>query len=212
MPAPTDGRPGSDLRAAHPRLWRATRTPERLDVPPVGYLAVDGAGDPNTAPEYGAAVATLYAVAYTLRSAVKAAGGEPWTVMPLEGLWWADDPGDFVRGERAAWRWTMLIAQPPVVTSEMVTDAVAAAAARGKAPAAERLRHEVLEEGDAVQVLHHGPYADEGPTVAALHAWIADAGLALRGAHHEVYLTDPRRSTPERMRTILRQPVAPARA
>lgn len=201
---------GTDLRRLHPRLWTASDAPERLTVPPLAFLAVDGTGDPNTAPEYADAVGTLYAVSYTLRFAVKKAGGEPWTVMPLEGLWWADDWSDFVTGDRAGWRWTMLIAQPEVVTEAMVADAVAAAARKGKAPAADRLRFEVIEEGDAVQVMHHGPYADEGPTVSALHAWIAGAGLAPTGKHHEVYLTDPRRTAPERMRTILRQPVTRA--
>ncbi len=199
----------NDLRRTHPQLWRAPDTPQRLTVPPVAYLAVDGAGEPG-GEGYARAVATLYAVSYGLRFAVKKAGGEPWTVMPLQGLWWADDMADFVRGDRARWRWTMLIAQPPVVTPALVADAVAAAVRAGKAPAGDGVRLEVLDEGDAVQVMHHGPYADEGPTIAALHAWIADAGLALRGRHHEVYLSDPRRVAPERMRTIIRQPVSPS--
>lgn len=200
----------NDLRRLHPGLWTASAEPARVTVPPLAYLAVDGRGDPNTSPEYEAAVTTLYPVAYGLRAIVKAAGGEPWTVMPLEGLWWADDMADFASGDRAGWRWTMLMAQPAVVTAEMVADAVGAATRKGKAPAGDRLRLEVLDEGDAVQVMHHGPYADEGPTIAALHAWIADAGLALRGRHHEVYLSDPRRVAPERMRTIIRQPVSPS--
>ena len=103
----------------------------------------------------------------------------------------------------------MLIAQPSVVTPAMVTDATATAARKGKAPSSDRLRFEVLDEGDCVQVMHHGPYADEGPTVAGLHSFIADAGLVLRGKHHEVYLGDPRRTAPEKLRTIIRQPVAP---
>lgn len=196
----------NDLRRTHPELWRAPDTPERITAPPVAFLAVDGVGAPGGG-AYVDAVGTLYAVSYGLRFAVKARGGEPWTVMPLEGLWWADDMADFRTGDRARWRWTMLIAQPAVVTPGMVADAVAAAAGTGKAPAADALRLEVLEEGDAVQVMHHGPYAEEGPTVAALHAWIADAGLVLGGKHHEVYLTDPRRVAPHRMRTIIRQPV-----
>ena len=204
--------PGNDLRRAHPQLWRSPDTPERIAAPPVACLAVDGIGEPG-GEAYAAAVGTLFAVSYGLRFAVKAAGGEPWTVMPLEGLWWADDMADFLTGDRARWRWTMLIAQPPVVTEALVADAVAAAARKGKAPAADRLRFAVLDEGDAAQVMHHGPYSAEGPTVAALHAWIADAGLALAGKHHEVYLSDPNRVAPERMRTIIRQPVAtPGRA
>lgn len=198
---------GNDLRRAHPQLWRAPDAPERITAPPVACLAVDGVGEPG-GEAYSAAVGTLFAVSYGLRFAVKAAGGEPWAVMPLEGLWWADDMADYVTGDRARWRWTMLVTQPPVVTAAMVADAVAAATRKGKAPAGERLRLEVLDEGDAVQVMHHGPFATEGPTVAALHAWIAGAGLSLAGKHHEVYLSDPNRVAPERMRTIIRQPVS----
>lgn len=171
---------------------------------------VDGAGDPRSAPAYADAVGTLYAVSYGLRFMVKRAGGEPWTVMPLEGLWWAADMAGFSMDHREDWLWTMLIAQPPVVTPEMVVDAVAAAERKGSAPAAAGVRLEVLDQGDAVQVMHHGPYSDEAPTIAALHAFVADAGLVLRGKHHEVYLGDPRRTAPEKLRTILRQPVAPA--
>ena len=175
-------------------------------MPPLPCLMVDGTGDPNTAPEYGAAVATLYAVSYGLRAMAKAQG-TVWTVMPLEGLWWADDPTSFLTGRRDQWRWTMLIVQPDLVTDEMVGEAVAQAVRKRKAPAADRLRLEVLDEGDALQVMHHGPYADEGPTIAALHAELTRRGLSFRGAHHEVYLSDPRRVAPSAMRTILRQPV-----
>jgi hypothetical protein len=199
--------PANDLRRAHPELYRAPDFPVRLTVPPLGYLMVDGAGDPNTAPGYADAVGTLYAVSYGLRFAAKAAGSEPWRVMPLEGLWWADDMAAFSVERRADWRWTMMIAQPPVVTPASVDDTLAAAARKGKAPSSDRLRFEVLDEGEAVQVMHHGPYADEAPTIAALHAFIADAGLGLRGKHHEVYLGDPRRTEPARLRTIIRQPV-----
>lgn len=206
------GTPGTnDLRRRHPDVWRATTTPRRLTVPPLTYLAVDGRGDPNSAPEYTAAVGTLYPVAYGLRAMVKADGVEPWTVMPLEGLWWADDLSVFTAGRsREEWRWTLLLAQPPVVDTAMVEQAVAAAVARGRAPAADRLELRTIDEGDAVQVLHVGPYREEGPTIARLHEWAAGQGLALRGHHHEVYLGDPRRTAPERLPTILRQPVTPA--
>jgi len=199
-----------DLRRAHPGLYRAPRTAERLTVPPLSYLVVDGIGDPSTAPAYTAAVQTLYAVSYGTRGLVKAAGGEVWTVMPLEGLWWADDWAAFTSGHRDEWRWRMMIAQPEVVTAPMVAEALELAVRKGRAPAGERLRLEVLDEGEALQVMHHGPYAEEGPTIAALHASISALGLAPSGPHHEIYLSDPRRSAPERMRTILRQPVAPA--
>ena len=188
-------------------LYRAARIPTLVDVPPLRCLMVDGAGDPETAPAYTEAVGTLYAVSYHLRFLAKSSGDEPWKVLPLEGLWWADDPAAFVSGNRTAWRWTMLIAQPARVTGDLVDRALDAAVAKGRAPAAEHLHLDVLDEGSAFQVLHVGPYEAEGPTVAGLHRAIADQGFTLRGAHHEIYLGDPRRSAPERLRTIIRQPV-----
>ena len=200
--------PSNDLRREHPALYRAGDAPTRLTVPPLRLLMVDGAGDPNTTPGYGDAVGTLYAVSYGVRGMVKQSGGLPWTVMPLEGLWWAEDMAIFSTDDRSGWLWTMMIAQPDVVTAEMVASALTAAKAKGRAPSADLLRLEVYDEGDAVQVMHHGPYADEGPTIAALHRAVTDLGLALRGKHHEIYLNDPRRVAPAAMRTILRQPVA----
>jgi len=209
--------PITDLRRTHPGLYRAPDTPVRLTVPPLQYLMLDGAGDPRLGPAYPGdpqlapafmdAVLTLYAVSYGLRFMVKDAGGEPWTVMPLEGLWWADDMAGFSMERRENWLWTAMIAQPSVGTADLVADAVAAAVRKGKAPSAEGLRLEVFDEGDSAQVMHHGPFTDEGPTIARLHAFIADAGLQRRGKHHEVYLSNARRTSPEKLRTILRQPV-----
>jgi hypothetical protein len=189
-------------------LYRPPDTPVRVTVPPQKVLMVDGQGDPNTSPDYAAAVGTLYALSYGVRSIVKQAGGTPWKVMPLEGLWWAPDMSAFTDVRHDEWLWTMMISQPPEVTAELVATALAAAVAKHRAPAARLLRFEEYDEGDCVQVMHHGPYAEEGPTIAALHAAIAHMGLALRGTHHEIYLSDPRRVAPEKMRTIVRQPVA----
>jgi hypothetical protein len=199
--------PSTDLRRTHPDVWRAPDEPCLVVVPPVRYLMVDGAGDPNHAPAYARAVRTLYAVSYGVRGIVKASGGDPWTVMPLEGLWWADDLATFTSGRRDDWLWTMLIAQHDGVGPELVAEALDRAARTGKAPAADRVRLDVLDEGECVQVMHHGPYAAEGPTIERLHGFAAGAGRTLRGRHHEVYVSDPRRVAPERMRTILRQPV-----
>ena len=198
----------NDPRREHPDRFQAPDSPTRLTVPPLKLLMVDGEGDPRTAPGYVDAVGTLYAVSYGVRGLVKQTGGTPWTVMPLEGLWWALDMAGFSVDRREDWLWTMMIAQPAVVTPEMVEPALAAASGKGRAPAADRLRFESFDEGDVVQVMHHGPYEAEGPSIAALHESIADQGLALRGKHHEIYLNDPRRVAPAAVRTILRQPVA----
>jgi len=197
-----------DLRRELPQLYRATTTPALLDVPPLDYLMIDGSGDPNTAPEYAEAVQALYSVAYTVRFALKRSP-EPVDapVMPLEGLWWVPDMATFSVEDKSAWNWTMMIVQSAHVTPDLVSSARQTAARKRGLPGIGRVRLERFEEGRAAQVLHVGPYSAEGPTVAALHRFIADKGLALTGRHHEIYLGDPRRAAPERLRTIVRQPV-----
>lgn len=198
-----------DLKKDLQHLYRATADPALVEVPAITYLMIDGHGDPNTAPEYAEAVQALYSVAYTAKFALKKSGGPDVAVMPLQGLWWVPDMATFSATDKATWDWTAMIAQPDVVTPELVDAARSAAAAKCPAAALARLRLDTLVEGRAAQVLHVGPYATEGPTIERLHAFIADQGLQLRGKHHEIYLGDPRRTAPERLKTIIRQPVAP---
>jgi hypothetical protein len=190
------------------RLYRARVTPELVEVPALRFLCVDGHGDPNTSRAYAEAVQALYSVSYAAKFAVKKAGGESFKVSPLEGLWWAADLSTFVTGDKSAWDWTMMIRQPDSVTAELVGRLAAEVAARKGLPAAELLRLDTFEEGPAAQVLYVGPYADEGPTIAGLHEFIRDQGLTLAGKHHEIYLGDPRRAAPSKLRTIIRQPYA----
>jgi len=193
------------------RLVHATTTPELVVVPPMTFLAVDGHGDPNTSPAYAAAVQALFTVSYAAKFAIRKAGGENVKVAPLEGLWWAENLVSFDAGDKADWDWTMMIRQPDVVTTELVDRLVEEVATRKALPSARALRLETFEEGPAAQVLHVGPYATEGPTIARLHAFIRDQGFDFDGhvhKHHEIYLGDPRRSAPERLRTIVRQPYA----
>ncbi|MFF2275692.1 GyrI-like domain-containing protein [Agromyces sp. NPDC058126] len=186
--------------AAHGRF-------DLVEVPPLRYAMVDGEGDPNTVPEYAAAVEALYAVSYAAKFQSKRELELDYAVGPLEGLWSADDPSTFVTREKSAWSWTMMIWQPDWLTPEVQEAAIAKALA--KAPAVARLRFETLDEGLCVQTLHRGAYDDEGPTLARLHDEFMPAeGLRFNGRHHEVYFGDPRRSAPEKLRTILRQPVA----
>lgn len=180
-----------------------------VTLPPRRYLAVDGAGDPNTSTAYADAVSTVYPVAYSLKAVGRARHGRDHVVMPLEAQWWADDPSVFTtRRDKASWSWTVLILVPDWLTDDDVAEARRAVAARGRGPALEALRVAVLDEGLVVQTLHVGPYDDEGPVLAQLHDEVLPArGLRPTGRHHEVYLGDPRRSAPVRLRTILRQPV-----
>jgi hypothetical protein len=180
-----------------------------VDVPELPFLMIDGHGDPNTAPAYAAAVQALYSLAYTIRFALRRNAVDV-RVMPLEGQWWTPDMRTFSTDDKSQWNWTMMIVVPPQATDRVVEDARAAAARRHPSAPLDRVRLERFTEGRCAQILHVGPYSAEGPTVAELHAFIADHGCALSGRHHEIYLGDPRRAAPEKLRTIVRQPVAPA--
>jgi hypothetical protein len=188
-------------------LYAPGRDPVLVDVPEFSFLMVDGHGDPNTADEYREAVEALYTVAYTVKFAVKRAGGTDFGVLPLEGLWWAADPAAFVTGDKSSWDWTMMIMQPEPVTADIVERARADAAAKKALPAVARMRFEQFAEGRAAQLMYTGPYADEGPAIQRLHAFVAEQGYALAGKHHEIYLSDPRRTAPAKLRTVVRQPV-----
>ncbi len=169
---------------------------------------IDGHGDPNTSDDYRDAIVTLFSIAYTLKFAFKLApGGFDYGVMPLEGLWWGADRVDVVTADKSNWNWTAMIMQPDEITDEMVADAVVRAALKRPVPASDKLRLERFREGRSAQVLYVGPYSDELPTIQELHAFIAQQGYTPSGKHHEIYLGDPRRSAPEKLRTIIRQPV-----
>lgn len=178
-----------------------------IDVPPQRYLMADGSGDPNTAAAYRSAVEWLYSVSYPVKFMSKKELGRDYAVMPLEGLWWADDMSTFLSRQKDRWSWTMMILQPDWISEDMIAAAVARASAKlGPPPAS--LRLETLEEGLCVQTMHVGSYDDEGPVLAKLHdEYLPENGLVETGHHHEIYLGDPRKTAPEKLKTILRQPV-----
>lgn len=179
-----------------------------VDVPALSYLAVDGHGDPNTAPSYAAAVEALFTVGYTLKFAGKKTDGRDFAVGPLEGLWWAEDPAAFAARDKSAWSWTMLIPVPEWVTADAVGAAVETAHAKKGNAAIREVELRSITEGLSVQILHVGSYDDEGPTLDRLHhEYMPAHGLEFNGHHHEIYLTDARRTAPEKLRTVLRQPV-----
>lgn len=177
-----------------------------VDVPPMNYLMIDGKGDPNHSPAYQEAVEALYSLSYTLKFALKKDGTE-YSVMPLEGLWWAESMLDFSLGKKENWLWTMMIAQPECVTAAHVDETQTALVTKKGLAALDKVRFETYHEGTAVQVMYVGAYADEGPTIAALHAFARENGFELFGKHHEIYLGDPRRTAPEKLKTVIRQPV-----
>lgn len=179
-----------------------------VQVPALQYLAVDGHGDPNTSQAYADALASLYPLAYKLKFLSRAELGQDYVVMPLEGLWWSDDMTSFTSRDKSRWDWTMLIMVPEWITAEHLESAREQAARKNAAPALDAVRLETLQEGLSVQTLHVGSYDDEAPVLAAMHQqFIPEHGLRLAGKHHEIYLSDARRTPAARLRTILRQPV-----
>jgi hypothetical protein len=200
-----------DIKKALPALYAPkARDFSLVDVPELSFLMVDGHGDPNVSPAYAAAVQALFAVSYAARAITKSELGRVHTVGPLEGLWSADDPAAFVAGDKSAWDWTMMISQPAWITPAIIEAALQKAAT--KAPAAlDRVRFAPYGEGTSVQILHVGSFDSEGPVLARLHQhYLPEHGLTFNGRHHEIYLSDARRTAPAALRTILRQPVAPA--
>lgn len=183
-------------------------TPVMVDVPARRFLMIDGSGDPNTSPEYVDAIQALYPLAYGLRAAVKAATGDAYTVMPLEGLWWAEDMNTFGTDDKSNWLWTAMICLPDAVTDTMIEDVLPTVTAKKKLRSGGKARVEMFAEGEAAQVLHLGSYSEEGPTIAALHEFIDESGYSLSGRHHEIYLSDPRKVDTAKLRTIIRQPVS----
>ena len=177
-----------------------------VDVPPLNFLMVDGSGNPNTAESYALAVEALYSLSYALKFAVRKQTDVDYGVMPLEGLWWADNMDDFLTRSKDNWLWTMMIMQPEHVTAEMVERVRGDVRKKKDLPALDRVRFETYHEGIALQVMHVGSYDDETPVLAAMHAHIEANGNALSGKHHEIYLSDPRRTAPEKLKTVLRQP------
>jgi hypothetical protein len=179
-----------------------------IDVPALNFLMIDGHGDPNTSQSYKDAVEALYAVSYALKFALKKQGLD-YRVGPLEGLWWAEDMREFSVDRKADWFWTMMIAQPNEVTPEKVNEVTSQVSQKKTLPALGKLRLATLKEGSAAQIMHFGPYSAEGESIQKLHAWIYARGYGFDGReqkHHEIYFGDPRRTAPENLKTILRQP------
>lgn len=181
-----------------------------LEIAEAQYLMIDGRGDPNTSEEYAAALEALYPVAYKLKFASKQQLGRDYVVPPLEGLWWADDMSAFTsRRDKSTWRWTMMLMVPEWIGESLFRSAIENVKAKNSPAKIDEVRLERLDEGLCVQTLHVGPFDDEGPVIERMHRdFIAAQNLALRGTHHEIYLGDPRRVAPEKLRTILRQPVS----
>lgn len=187
-------------------LYTSPRKPSIIDVPPGRFLTYTGRGEPG-GEEYKSSIGALYTVAYTLKFMSKDRGRD-FTVLPLEGLWWFDDPKEFFHDvPRSEWNWKSMIRIPDFVTEKQVEEARVEAKAKKGLEAVDRVMLEEYEEGLSAQIMHIGPYAEEMPTIAELHDFIRKAGYERRGHHHEIYLSDPNRTAPEKLKTLIRQPV-----
>jgi len=198
-----------DLKKALPDYFKASSAKFAVvKLPKFNYFMVDGKGDPNKSPSYVEAIELLYGASYTLKFMSKAEKGEDYVVPPLEGLWWAENMKSFELKDKSKWIWTMMIMVPQEVSKTLVNKAFREFS--GKKPAADlsKLRFDSLTEGSSVQVLHIGPYDAEGPILSKLHnEFMPENNYVFNGKHHEIYLSDPRKSAPSKLRTILRQPI-----
>ena len=178
-----------------------------VDVPAMNFIMIDGHGNPNTSEEYAQSLQALYTAAYTLKFKIKKELSVDYPVMASEGLWWTEDMRDFSVARKEDWNWTMMIMQPEIVTPQLFTLAVEEAIKKKGESSLKKLRLECYPEGLATQILYFGAYADEGLTIARLHQFIDESGYVRYGKHHEIYLSDPRRTAPEKLRTVIRQPM-----
>lgn len=198
-----------DLKKELKQLYQpSAKDVVQVEVPTMNYLMIDGAGDPNTSAAYQAAVEALFALSYSIKfMAKKGPLAIDYGVMPLEGLWWADDMSSFSVDDKSNWKWTMMIMQPAFITREMVDKAVEEVRRRKKLVALAEIRFASLSEETCAQIMHIGPFSAEGPTIERLHKFIAHAGCKPSGKHHEIYLSDIRKADPEKWKTVIRQPM-----
>ena len=181
---------------------------EIVEVPQMNFLMIDGDGGPNH-PTFQNAIEVLFPLSYTLKFMIKKNDiGIDYGVLPLEGLWWADDMSSFIKDKKDDWKWTLMIMQPELITNEMVVEAVNQVRVKKNPTSLPLVRFESINEGKVAQIMHIGPFSEEGPTVQKLHSFIKDSGKKIIGKHHEVYLSDIRRAAPEKWKTIIRQPMS----
>ena len=182
---------------------------EVVELPQMNFLMIDGEGDPNTSQSFQDAIDVLYPLSYTLKFIIKRGEiGIDYGVLPLEGLWWADDMSSFSVDNKENWKWTLMIMQPELVKKEMVATAIEEVRKKKKPVALPLVRFESFVEGKVGQIMHFGPFSEEGPTVEKLHSFIKVSGSQRIGKHHEIYLSDIRRAAPEKWKTIIRQPMS----
>jgi hypothetical protein len=205
--------PKIDLKKENKELYDpSAKEVSIVDVPKMNFLMIDGEGDPNTSQEYQAAIEALFPVSFSVKFISGKENSQDYVVMPLEGLWWVENMEDFSIQDKSSWKWTAMIRQPDFITKDMIKKAKEEVEKKKNPTALSRIKFESLHEGLSVQIMHIGPYSEEGPTIKKLHNFIGDKGYEFDGSmpgekHHEIYISDVRRTKPERLKTVIRQPI-----
>jgi hypothetical protein len=198
-----------DIRKELKSLYNPSiRQVELVDVPSMTFLMIDGSGDPNTAKEYQEAIEALYSLAYAIKFTVKKELEIDYGVMPLEGLWWTDDMSLFGTSDKHAWKWTAMMMQPEYVSGSLHEKVLEQVKKKKDLPGLAKIRLQTFHEGQSAQIMYIGPYSNEGPTIKIVHDFLKARGLTFDGLkqkHHEIYLGDPRKAAPEKLKTIIRQ-------
>jgi hypothetical protein len=197
-----------DLKKEQKHLYSpSAKAPIMVDVPRMNFLMIDGKGDPNTSQDFRDAIEALYGVSYTLKFMIKKSSpADDYVVMPLEGLWWVENMAIFDAHMKDLWQWTAMIMQPESVTKKLFDGAAKEVAKKKNPPALSKMRFEKFHEGLSAQIMYIGPFPEEGPTISRIHEFIKENGYNLSGKHHEIYLSDPRKTAPEELKTVIRQP------
>ncbi|MPN28926.1 hypothetical protein SDC9_176372 [bioreactor metagenome] len=205
--------PKIDLKKENKELYNpSAKEVSIIDVPEMNYLMIDGEGDPNTSQEYQEAIETLFSASFKAKFVSAKEASKDYVVMPLEGLWWVENMENFNIRDKSNWKWTAMIRQPDFVTKKMIEKALEEVEKKKNLPALSKIRFESLREGLSAQIMHLGPYSEEEPTVKKLHDFIEVNGYEFDGnmpgeKHHEIYISDVRKTKPEKLKTIIRQPI-----
>lgn len=205
--------PKLDLKKENKELYNpSAKGVSIVDIPEMSFLMIDGEGDPNKSQEYQGSIEALFSVSFKVKFLSEKENVKDYVVMPLEGLWWAENMENFSIKDKSSWKWTSMIRQPDFITQEMIKRAIEKVNKKKDLPSLFRIRFENLREGLSAQILHIGSYAEEGPAIEKLHNFIEDKDYEFDGSmtgerHHEIYLNDARRAKPEKLKTIIRQPI-----
>lgn len=205
--------PKIDLKRENKELYDpSAKEVSIVDVPEMKFLMIDGKGDPNTSQEYQDAIEALFSVSFKVKFISGKENSQDYVVMPLEGLWWVENMEDFSIRDKSGWKWTSMIRQPDFITKDMIKKAIEEVEQKKNPPALSKIKFESLHEGLSAQIMHIGPYSEEGPTIEKLHNFIEEKGYEFDGSvpgekHHEIYISDMRRTKPEKLKTIIRQPM-----